>query len=117
MRSPLFSATWTIPLIGQVKAWDALTRPHAIVKPERQMGAVWMDGFVARRKNVNLCELCWRKYYGWWNRAGYHPDWDERWLTDCDGCSRRLIHCYGFYPEESIYKVMTERHGCGPAPK
>lgn len=72
------------------------TLPQPIVKPERQLGAPWMDNFIAQRASVALCEDCNRRYDKWWTHYDYEPrNFSE--LTDCDGCSKRLVICTGFY--------------------
>ena len=73
----------------------------AVIKPERSLGAPWIDNFVALRRIVALCEDCYRKYDKWWKRYNYSPLWGHRVISDCDGCSRKTIYCTDFYPEES----------------
>ncbi len=89
---------------------------HAIIKPERDLGAGYISDAVAQDGNVNLCDFCWRKYGRWWATCGYRPDWDYRWLTDCMGCSMQMILCVSFYPEWNFYKVLTESYGRMPEP-
>ncbi len=92
------------------------TENHCVIKPERDLGAGYISDAVARKRNVNLCDFCWRKYYGFWKSESYRPDWDYRWLTDCMGCSTMMVLCVSFYPEDMFYKVLTENHGRYPEP-
>lgn len=81
------------------------------LKPGRKLGAVWIDDFVQRRQNVNLCEECWRKYDRWWLKYDYAPQWNIWKRTDCDGCAKTMHLCVGFYPKErywsSIFQVRS----------
>ena len=81
--------------------WERRTRPATILKPERVLGAPWIDSFVALRKSVTLCEDCYRRYDRWWQRYDYRAIWFPKEITDCDGCSKSLVFCTGFYPSES----------------
>lgn len=79
--------------------WDKDTLQRAHLKTERHLGAPWIDNFVATRRIVSLCELCYRRYDKWWVKHNYRPDWKaHRILSDCDGCSRRLINVVNFFP-------------------
>ena len=89
---------------------------QAVVKPFRLFGAVWTSDKVARRLPVVMCEECWRRYKGWWKRAGYHPDWGWSYIGDCDGCSRRNIHVTFFNSEENFYIGLASNHGINPQP-
>lgn len=75
-------------------------RHMIVLKPARSLGAPWIDSYVARRQNVNLCEMCWRKYHDWWKTYGYQGQfaWVKR--SDCDGCGAEQVLVIGFYPEE-----------------
>ena len=89
---------------------EAFRRSDAVagVKPERFLGAPWIDNFVAQRGNVNLCEECWRRYNDWWKRYGYRPEWKPK-LSDCDGCGHGPKYVTGFYPEERFSESMLYR--------
>jgi len=99
-------ASFVVPLLGRQKAADInraayeKAKADAIKKPGRKLGAVWIDRYASRRRNVTLCEECWRKYWGWWKKYGYRADW-VGWWSHCDGCGRH-VRCNGFYPEEAI---------------
>jgi hypothetical protein len=73
------------------------SRHLAVVKPQRKLGAPWIDSFVANRQSVALCEDCTRRYWKWWERYDYRPIWSPKDLTDCDGCSTHLTYCTTFY--------------------
>lgn len=73
------------------------TRHMTVLKPQGWLGAPWIDEFVSRKKGVNLCELCVRKYWKWWEKYDYRPIWSPKKLTDCDGCRSSMIHCSSFY--------------------
>ena len=74
------------------------SRRFAFFKPQRTLGAPWIDNFVSRGMSVSLCEDCLRKYGKWWRKYEYKAVWSPKELTDCDGCSRHLLYCIGFYP-------------------
>lgn len=103
-------ASFVVPLVGRKRAAEIerhaydKAKADAIKKPGRMLGAVWIDKYVENRRNVNLCEECWRKYHGWWNRYGYRADW-VGWWSHCDGCGRH-VRCNGFYPQENIANVL-----------
>ena len=80
---------------------ERLTRQATITKPERMLGAPWIDRFVALRRIVFLCEDCHRKYFGWWTREDYQPAWGRHNRTDCDGCGERLKRCLEYHPLET----------------
>lgn len=75
---------------------DIRTRPFALVKPGRRLGAAWIDQFVAERKSVSICAECDRRYAGWAEKYNYEPR-TQRELTDCDGCGEPLRVCKGYY--------------------
>lgn len=107
--------SFTVPMVGRGEAQDAMaqrikeTEAQAVKKPDNMLGAVHIDNYVQQRRNVVLCEQCWRKYgTEWVKRYGYRADW-VGWLTNCDGC-KRFVRCNGFYPEETISKVLHERY-------
>jgi hypothetical protein len=93
-----------------------INNKYAVVKPERQLGAPHIADRVALRKNVRLCDTCWRRYYGWWRRYEYRPDWSYYWRSNCDGCSMKMILCICMYPEENFYRCLTESFGHVPEP-
>ena len=94
----------------------AATKKLALIKPERQLGAVWTSDKVARRKVVLMCESCWRKYSPWWRKAEYQPDWGWRWISDCDGCGTPGVFCSMFLPEENFHQALGPNHGIYPKP-
>lgn len=75
--------------------WDRKTRHMAVIKPERSLGAPWIDDFVSQGKGVNLCHDCRNRYRDWYKKFDYHPRHSPV-LSDCDGCSelRKLCILY-----------------------
>ena len=80
---------------------DRQSRHMTVIKPERQLGATWMDNFVARRKSVSLCHNCRNRYGDWYKKYAYLPHTRFKEITDCDGCSSTMIVCTGFWHETS----------------
>jgi hypothetical protein len=91
-------------------------RPFSVIKPLRVLGAVWTSDKVAQRRAVVMCELCWRRYTGWWRKAEYRADWSWPYIGDCDGCSTHGCRCTLFYPAEDFYTVLSPAHGRNPQP-
>lgn len=79
------------------------SRHLTALKPGRVFGASWMSDFVERRKNVNLCNDCARRYGNWYTRRNYVPLGRIRKLTDCDGCSDNgILECNAYVPREAL---------------
>lgn len=116
------AGAFRIPLIGGLTAAEKQhatsnrLRPFTVIKPLRMFGACWTSDKVAQRRTVVMCEVCWRKYKGWWKRAEYRPDWGYRYTSDCDGCSTPDCHCTMFAPEETFYQFLGPGHGRQPKP-
>ena len=110
------------PLIFRKKINDILAEeekkrpPIVVVKPERTLGAVWMDEKVCQRRAVVLCEICVRKYGDWHRKHCYRADWGWRYLGNCDGCSIHGCPVVLFLAEELFYDVLTPAHGRNPKP-
>lgn len=76
--------------------WEKRTRPMTVRKPDRQLGAVWIDSLVSRHRAVSLCDDCKVKYGEAVLRLNYRQRMAKT-LTDCDGCGQVLRLCAGFY--------------------
>jgi len=110
-----------LPLVGA--AADATAKAlltagkFAISKPERKVAGSYISDRIALRKPVQVCELCWRKDYGWWRKVDYRPDWDTFYMSDCHNCSRRFVNVYMFLHEGSFFGVLhPDHHGNRPEP-
>jgi hypothetical protein len=82
------------------------TEHVASVKPERRLGAGWIDSLVNNRRQFCVCGNCYKKYIrhqSWWQSNEYAPVWNPRSLTDCDGCSN-FVWCIVMVPEEAPLK-------------
>ena len=90
--------------------------PIVVVKPERTLGAVWMDEKVTARRAVVLCEVCVRKYGDWHKKHHYRADWGWRYMGNCDGCSVIGAPVVLFLGEENFYTVLSPAHGRLPKP-
>tara|TARA_R110002020_G_scaffold443256_1_gene654481 strand:- start:288 stop:725 length:438 start_codon:yes stop_codon:yes gene_type:complete len=131
IRKNWYKATMRLPLVGHVPLRKALpntlgtvsdrrkaitaanekSRRFAFLKPQRMLGAVWMDRFVSSRQGVNLCDICARKYMDWWKHNGYRPDVNPLGAKrgSCDGaCNAHLVRLIPFYPEESFEKLRLK---------
>jgi len=106
-RSPLWHAVSGTFTSGDMRRWvqyaDKESRHMATIKPERQLGAPWIDDFVSRGRGVVLCEDCYRKYDKWWVKYDYAPQWHPKLISDCDGCSTTMIICTGFFPRNNAH--------------
>jgi len=80
---------------------DEKSQPYTVVKPERQLGAPWMDDFISKRKSISLCIDCKRRYGNIWGKFNYIPNTRYPEITDCDGCSKKMELCTGLYAVES----------------
>jgi hypothetical protein len=78
-----------------VRDWESTTRQSAVRKPERQLGAPWIDNLVAQRMAVSLCADCANRYGTWHIAVGYKKR-DRLELSDCDGC-RAFGQCGSYY--------------------
>ncbi len=79
--------------------------PDPIAHPGRGYGepvGVWIDGLVARRKVIVLCDGCMSKFY--YKRVHYYRD--ERFrntcTAECDGCRDYTSRGRIFMPEERL---------------
>ena len=87
-------------IIGEMKKQT----DHMVVnKPERRLGAGWIDSLVANRQIFAVCEDCYRRYIigeRWWKTRNYLPVWSPKFMTDCDGCSGIKL-CNHIVPAEA----------------
>jgi len=81
-----------------METWEKTDR-FAVVKPQRKLGATWMDDFFAQGLLVSLCSDCTRMYGHWWRQVHYLPNLELNY-ADCDGCSLKLVAVTQFRPEE-----------------
>lgn len=111
-------ASFRIPLVGQaarsfssspVQISETIKKTNhlAVVKPQRQLGAPWIDRFINQRKVVTICDICSARYGNWYQKYNYTSDW-VGWLINCDGCSR-LVYCNGYHPTENIARTLHPR--------
>lgn len=84
---------------------------HAVLKPSIKLGAPHVADLVGQGRNVRLCETCWRRYYGWWRKEDYRPNWDMRIHSDCHGCGVQHIECVWFIRSDKFYEVLANHHG------
>jgi hypothetical protein len=87
-----------------------------VVKPSRWLGAVWTSDLVDNRRAVTMCPSCYTRYKNWWKPAEYHPNWNEVFVINCDGCSARDVLGVTFLPEEGFYTAFTKTHGTAAGP-
>jgi len=110
------------PLVFRKKVNDLLAEeerkspPLVVVKPERTLGAVWMDEKVCARRAVVLCDVCVRKYGDWHKRHHYRGDWGWRYFGNCDGCSIYGCPVVLFLGEENFHQFLSPAHGRLPKP-
>lgn len=77
------------------------TEHLALIKPDRTMGAPWMDEYVHTRMSVYLCDGCSKRYDRWYEKYNYvFIARAPQKLADCDGCGKRFAWCNGFHPHE-----------------
>jgi len=116
---------WDVPIIGRNQRqrvqksaiqWNESTKHLAVLKPSRMLGAIWTHRKVSMRRPVVMCPECVHKYDGWWRKEHYRPDWDFRYIGDCDGCGTVFCYVNLFHAEEKFYTVLTEAHGKGSKP-
>jgi hypothetical protein len=111
--------SFKVPLLngGKLGASSILEfAKHAISKPANYLGAPHVADKVAQGRNVQMCEICWRKYYGWWRKECYRPNWDIRFTSNCDGCGDRMVQTVMFVREDQFFTVFADNHGRYPEP-
>jgi len=113
-----------IPLNGSAAQYgDSYVRnilqqldPISIFKPDRKLGAVWIDNKVGQTKPVTMCWSCVHKYRGWWKKYHYRGDWEWGYVADCDGCGCRNVKSVLFIHETEFFNSLGPSHGRLPEP-
>jgi hypothetical protein len=80
------------------------TKSKLVLRPERWLGAPWMDELKEHRHIVDLCGACESKYGNWESRYNYRRQKGIRKIGDCDGCRMQLLYVTGYYPLETYDK-------------
>ena len=84
-------------MLSQVKKTEHLS----VYKPDRSLGAPWIDKFVHGRMSVYLCDGCSKRYDRWYEKYNYvFIASSPQRVADCDGCGTRFTWCNSFHPHE-----------------
>lgn len=89
-----------------------------VTKPQRMLGAPWIDANAANRNSVSLCPTCQTKYGLWYRKFNYVAIYHPQTLAACDGCAEPWVWCASFYPAErpSPFAYGMDSRTFGPKP-